>query len=256
MVIRRILNRFPFNVRRRLRDVESRLYDLTNLERAFDRIVTSPRYVSGDGFNDQAGRRRLFADLKQAIRFDAIIETGTYFGDTSGYMHEMTGLPVYTCEVNRHFHAVAQKRLEHFPNIHVVWSDSRRFLASLPQQVTSDRTVFCYLDAHWGDDLPLLGEIDLIARNWQRFVVMIDDFQVPGDAGYIYDLYGKGKDLILQTILPTVQAHHLTVYAPSLPSSQETSILRGCAVLAPPSLAETLAHLASLRLILPASPLP
>ncbi len=243
---RSLLDRFPFSVRRRLRDVETRIYDL---ERSFDKIIASPLYVKGGpgAFNGQEGRRGLFRNLTQTIAFDAVIETGTFFGDTAGYMHEMTRLPVYTCEVNPHFYLVSKKRLEAFPEIRVRLSDSRQFLNSLPREVGSDATVFCYLDAHWYEDLPLCGEIEIIARTWSRFVIMIDDFQVPDDSGYIYDDYGKGKNLTLGTISKQIRLHHLDIYFPSLPSSEETSIKRGCVVLTNGELSRRARDLGSLR---------
>ena len=58
-----------------------------------------------------------------------------------------------------------------------------------------EQTLFIYLDAHWEEDLPLAEELAVIARATTRCIVMIDDFQVPGD-GYAYDNYGPGKALV------------------------------------------------------------
>ena len=100
---------------------------------------------------------------------------------------------------------------------------------------------------HWHADLPLPEEVDIIPRQWSRFVIMIDDFQVPDDAGYIYDRYGKGKDLTLETISDPIRMHHLGVYFPSRPSSEEPSIRRGYVVLSNEALSDQLAGIESLR---------
>jgi hypothetical protein len=45
--------------------------------------------------------------------------------------------------------------------------------------------------------LPLVDEIALAFRHWPEAVVMIDDFAVPGDPGYGFDVYGAGQALRL-----------------------------------------------------------
>ena len=57
------------------------------------------------------------------------------------------------------------------------------------------RSYFVYLDAHWAEELPLAEELCIVASAWTRCVVMVDDFQVPGDSGYAYDDYGPGLAL-------------------------------------------------------------
>ena len=61
-------------------------------------------------------------------------------------------------------------------------------------------------------------------------VIVVDDFEVPGDAGYRYDDYGGGKRLCLEYISafadPDVEA-----FFPSTRSPQETGRRRGCCVL-------------------------
>lgn len=50
--------------------------------------------------------KRMFWELMAAIPFDAIVETGTWLGDTTGYMAQAARRPVYSCEVNPRFHAL------------------------------------------------------------------------------------------------------------------------------------------------------
>jgi hypothetical protein len=98
------------------------------------------------------------------------------------------------------------------------------------------KTPFIYLDAHWEEDLPLREELEIIREAWDRAIVMIDDFAVPGDPGYGYDDYGSGKALE-QDYLPPMPGWSLCY--PAVPSAEETGERRGCSVLLSPALAES-----------------
>jgi hypothetical protein len=52
-------------------------------------------------FNGQPGRQRLFLGLMRAIRFDEIVETGAFRGDTVAFMAARSGLPVFASECSR-----------------------------------------------------------------------------------------------------------------------------------------------------------
>jgi hypothetical protein len=91
--------------------------------------------------------------------------------------------------------------------------------------------VFFYLDAHGWGALPLAEELALAFRHWPAAVVMVDDFQVPGDAGYGFDDYGDGEALTLgylagHRVLPP------HVWFPACASEHESGARRGCVVLA------------------------
>jgi hypothetical protein len=129
--------------------------------------------------------------------------------------------------------------------------DSRAGLRRLfagPLRALSSRTLFFYLDAHGyvSDDLPLAEEIDIVFSRCPSAVVMIDDFEVPSDAGYGYDDYGPGKALVAGYIGAAVLAHELRAFYPSTPSGADYPstpmaaaglavagrLRRGCVVLA------------------------
>jgi hypothetical protein len=223
---------------------------VSSLETAIDTMLESPTYSSGQnlGFNWQSGRKQIFADLVTVIKFDVVIETGTWIGNTTGYMSEASGLPVISAELTRRFHALARHRLRHLDGITLVNADSRAFI----RQLAADEQLkgafpFIYLDAHWYNDLPLREEIELIAGTWDRFVVMIDDFKVPGDEGYGYDDYGPEKVLSLDYISTPIRQHGLSVFFPAIRSSAETGLRRGCVVLAPEGIAGQVTRVHSLR---------
>jgi hypothetical protein len=185
----------------------------------------------GGPLNGSPARLTAFEELNRRCSFDAVIETGTYRGESTIFF-AAAGCPVYSSEVNPRYLGYAQTRLRSRSNVRFCLGDSRQFLRRLIQDPTVPKdNVFFYLDAHWHDDLPLREEVDLIFRHWTRPVVMIDDFQVPDDSGYQYDDYGEGKKLSLDYLDPVA---HLgfTPFFPALPSSEEVGFKRGWVVLA------------------------
>ena len=207
---------------------------MKNLETALDCLIENQPWVASDetGFNGQGGRKKLFQQLLETFPFEAIVETGTWLGDTTGDMAGVSNLPLYTCEIDRRFFGLAKARLKDFKNVSLSLSDSRSFLRHLASTDTSRKTVFFYLDAHFYDDLPLGEELDIIAKGWDNLVIMVDDFKVPGDAGYGYDEYGRGKELSLKTYQDILAKHDLVPLFPSITSRDETGKKRGCVVLA------------------------
>jgi hypothetical protein len=177
------------------------------------------------------GRKRIFADLLSGgAGFKTIIETGTYLGDTAGYMAMVSRVPVLTCEQNKKLCSLAKMRLQDIPLVKLFNLDSRVFLRELSKDKSiTGRECFFYLDAHWGKELPLKEEIQIITSCWDKFVIMIDDFKVPGDDGYIYDSYGT-----LEYInMPSLRSKYdLRCYFPAIRSAEESIPSTGCVVLA------------------------
>jgi len=195
------------------------------------------RPEQGDGwggpFNGQPNRVRIFRSIVAAVHPAAIVETGTYLGTTTEFMAR-TGVPVYTVESQPRNYGFARARLRRTSNISIRFGDSRAALRSFfggPLASKVDKTIFAYLDAHWYHDLPLAEEIDIIFSFCRGAVVMIDDFQVPGDPGYAYDDFGEGKALTPAYIEAAVDKHGLRAFYPSQPSFEEGGPRRGCVVL-------------------------
>lgn len=181
-------------------------------------------------FNGQHCRQRIFSDLMTRVAFKAIVETGTFRGATTEFLATF-GLPVYTVELNARFYAYSALRLfRQRHNIHRYQGDSPTFLRGLANNEQFPKSkVFFYLDAHWGEDLPLRKEIEVIFTNWSGSVVMVDDFQVPG-TDYGYDDYGAGKMLNMSYLEP-IQHLHLHAFFPAAEAKQETGAKRGCVVI-------------------------
>ncbi len=208
---------------------------VSRLEILVGYLIESPKWTESEeaGFNGQKNRKLIFKDLLNAFKFDAIIETGTWVGNTTGFMAKTSNLPVYTCELKKQFNSLAKLRLKDIPNITFALSDSRVFLRSLAAVNTLKiRMPFIYLDAHWyEEELPLQEELEIIYNGWKDFVIMIDDFYVHGDDGYGYDSYGK-KTLSLEVFSEVMLKYELIPFFPALSSIEETGFKRGCVVLA------------------------
>jgi hypothetical protein len=187
-------------------------------------FIKSPDRGTGWGpFNGQTARQALFVDIVTNTQPQAIVETGTFLGDTTELMSQ-TGLPVFTFELNPRNFGYVRARFWRKPNVKLLHGDSRTGLRRLfdgDLRSLSTSTLFFYLDAHWNDDLPLAEEIDIIFSRCPRAVVMIDDFEVPSDGGYGYDDYGPGKALVLGYIRSAILAHQLQVFYPSTPSAAD-----------------------------------
>jgi hypothetical protein len=184
----------------------------------------------GGPFNGQAFRQRLVAELCARVAFAAVVETGTYRGSTTAYLRRVTRLPVHSFEVTLRDHGFARARLWRAHGVHLHWGDSRTGITALAaSSARPDGSVFFYLDAHWGNDVPLREEVALAFRHWDQAVVLIDDFAVPDDPGYGFDDAGQG--LTLAHLGPWASPP-TAVWFPACASSAETGARRGCVVLA------------------------
>ena len=220
-------------LKKKLSKIQNRL---NVLEIVIDTLLENPKYVSSDevGFNGQLLRKQIFRDLITALEFKAIVETGTQVGNTTGYMAEISKLPIYSCESQRRFHLIAKMRLSDFKNIHLDLSDSPHYLNKLAGGVLPQQNTFFYLDAHGccdKDSQPLKEEINIIAGHWENFVVMVDDFMVPNNNGYKYDNYGKSDALSLKLIDKLIRKYGLIPFFPAFSAAKETGYQRGCVVL-------------------------
>src|SRR3954453_14296301 len=211
-------------------------------ERLLDAVFSDGVYQHGEaGLNNQRSRKMLVKDLFDRFRFAMVVETGTHFGTTAGYLAREYDVPVHTCELTPRYFQAARPLLRELQDVHVYHRDSRALLRELAAggQASSLPTFF-YLDAHWHEDLPLVEELDLIARHWTEWVAVIDDFQVPHDPGYGFDDYGGDVRLALDNMAPVLQRHGLAAFFPAQQSEEETGARRCCLVTGAPALSSAL----------------
>ena len=175
----------------------------------------------GEPFNGQAERTKIILELVGALKPAACIETGTFFGFTAARLAEF-GTPVYTIERDPGFFHVSRVRLLRKRNVRVLQGDSARVLPELAADGRI-RKPFVYLDAHWGEGLPLVTEVETVLRAWHDCVIVVDDCLVPHDPDYGYDTYaGQALSQDMLTLPSDVVAAY-----PSLSAANETGARRG-----------------------------
>lgn len=186
-------------------------------------------------FNGQAGRIAIVRQIAETYPIQRVVETGTFRGATTGLLRGIFGGPVASVEADPRFFAYCESRIGQVPGVMLTLGDSRSFLRDLAgREDWVSWATFFYLDAHWEKDLPLAEELQIIASAWPRAVVMIDDFQVPDDAGYGFDDYGPVGALTADLLPEEVRGW--TLLYPALPAGQETGARQGCCVLVAPGM--------------------
>jgi predicted O-methyltransferase YrrM len=199
------------------------------------------------GLNRQAKRKQIFGEIVKANPFTGIIETGTNLGFSTGYMANISSLPVITCEIIPMRYELSKQLLEpYFEKIKLFCANSVDFLKELTTSKKQE-LLFFYLDAHWYKHLPLREEIEIIGSTWSDSVIMIDDFKVENDPGYGYDDYGKVGVLDIDHIAHLTRKYEFDIFFPAFPSAEETGAKRGYVVLAKGKPAQELKKLTSLR---------
>jgi hypothetical protein len=203
---------------------------------------------AGAGFNGQRLRKAIVGDLFERCGFTLAVETGAHCGDTAGYLATEYGVTVHSCEITPRYFHVASHLLRDVEGVQIHNLDSRELLRKLSTAHQGQPT-FLYLDAHWYEDLPLAEELEIVARNWENWVAVVDDFEVPDDDGYGFDDYGPGKRLNLEYLAPVLRRHRLSAFAPAEPSTKETGARRGCLVTCASRMAPTVAASPLLRAV-------
>jgi hypothetical protein len=202
----------------------------------------------GEPFNGQKIRQEIFLGIIKKLNTEFIIETGTFQGTTSIYMHSISGLPVYTIKNDRRYYIFSKKRFWPYSGITICFGNSVEVLDYLRlKKELCDAKLFFYLDAHWDWYLPLEDELKIIFNNWNDAVVMVDDFQVPDDPDYRYDSYFNGKALNFD-LLNSISDINFSIFLPKERGVFETGARKGAIILAKSQeIIERLKMLSSLR---------
>lgn len=179
----------------------------------------------GGAFNGQTLRRELCRRLLVEMKPDSIVETGTYRGVTTEFLAQFDK-PVITIESNERFHEFSKQRLSRLQNVSVLHGSSDVILQKLTEQGQLDGNIFAYLDAHWYKHLPLRGEIKVISGYAASFVLLVDDFKVPGQGGYKFDDYGDVGACTTEHIEDLLDGS-TQIFFPNIPAKDETDAPRG-----------------------------
>lgn len=183
----------------------------------------------GGPMNGQERRRALVRQIFEAVPFEEVVETGSFRGVTTRFLSENCPGPVHSVEVVERFYKFAVRLCADRANIRLVNGDSRAFLRRLAERDERPPTFF-YLDAHWEEDVPRHEELRIIFEHWKDAVVMIDDFEIPGDPGYGVAMYGGHR--LTEAYLPPLPGWRR--YYPAIRSADETGARRGCIILSTP----------------------
>lgn len=175
----------------------------------------------GQPFNGQRVRLATVRALVDAFDPDAIVETGTFLGDTTRFFSGNL-LPVYSIEIKMIYHLAAKLAMLRRPDVTLIRGDSVEVLSALAVSRPFQRPL-AYLDAHWWSHLPLRGELAQLLQGWDHVAIVIDDCRVPGDQGYGFDTY-DGVPLSLDML--NLPASAFAAF-PAVPSSEETGARRG-----------------------------
>ena len=190
-----------------------------------------PSVASGFGIlNGQLVRRHIFNRILAELRVGQIVETGTFRGTTTAFFAQ-TGLPVHSIEASKRYYQYSKIRFRSSNNVHLYQGSSVDRLPEICVRLQGAKfPTFVYLDAHWSDFLPLRKEIELLSQLLPKSIVMIDDFEVPGDKGYGFDDYGRGMRISADYLDTTNTSSPIFKYFPALPSTEETGQKRGMCV--------------------------
>lgn len=209
------------NILRRIHDLEIITHHLLH--------NTQWSYNDSIQFNGQKVRQEILTKILSKIKISNVLETGSFIGNTTGYFaYLLPTAQIKSCELSTDFFQIAKQRLTSFKNIELVNLDSRTFLNTVKFNDSGIEDVYLiYLDAHWHSDLPLKEELEIISKKYKKSIIIIDDFQVPGDPNYGFDNYGKGKSLTLKDYEKVFINLSLKYYFPSKSSNEETGFKRG-----------------------------
>ena len=126
------------------------------------------------------------------------VETGTYRGDNVKLLLRTGNWRfIHTIELSEAWYQRAAKRFERYPNVVCHHGDSANVLETLLP--TINEPIIIYLDAHYSggstafgnDEVPLLRELQIIARRQCQDIVIIDDLRLFGKTG----ISGDGSKL-------------------------------------------------------------
>jgi len=218
ILIKRLINKLISysNIESRIGRIESVLAEIAlNTELEWEKF-----YLNGQLF-----RRKIISEILTSINFDCIVETGTEYGFSTAYFSTFNK-KVFSIEKSKPLFYLAKKKLENFKKIHLIFNDSKNIESILKEKkIDNANRVFFYLDAHHENDYPLLDELKFITSFYNNNLILIDDFQVPGDDGYGFDSF-NGKKLNLNLISSSLIGENY-IYFPKVSSKIETGRLRG-----------------------------
>ena len=153
-------------------------------------------------FNGDHFIEKKFLQLRDKYGIKTVVETGTCLGSSTLFFAKHFE-NVITIEANLEYQAIAIHRCakEEFKNIQFILGDSSNILFDSIRKLGNE-TVMFFLDAHWGNNCPLIAELQQIEQTTIDPVIAIHDFYT-GDERLGFDSI-HGQRFEYEWILPTV----------------------------------------------------
>jgi predicted O-methyltransferase YrrM len=201
-------------------DLLHTLRDLPVVDTTYRRLRNVISGPGWGGFHRDRVYRALMLDLLDALPFTSFVETGTFRGySTEVVARHRPALPVFTVEVVESTYQRSARALRRYANVTPMLGSSDRVVRQLlvAEQRLGPFPLF-YLDAHWQTFWPLRDELSAIGQWGGKAVIVIDDFEVPGQPQFGFDVDGGGEqtaghkcnlDYIRPALSPTASYHAL-----------------------------------------------
>lgn len=151
--------------------------------------------INKQGFEGDRILRDTVQGLIDTYKIETVVETGTFKGSTTVQFADMVK-QVYTTEINPVYYKEAFQKFRDMGVADIIKNyqgSSVNILPMILPTIPQPQLLFFFLDAHWGENNPLLQELQIIADHKLKPVIAIHDFKVPGHSELGYDTYG-GQD--------------------------------------------------------------
>lgn len=139
-------------------------------------------------FNNQKTRTKAIKLILDNFKPEIIYETGTLLGNTTEFFSRFPS-KVISIEISEFYSLISEIRFLDKENVEILLGDSGDILKEIEP---NEKKVFFYLDAHSPESLPLLDEIENCLK-FKNSIILIDDFEVPGNLGFGFDTYDGYK---------------------------------------------------------------
>lgn len=156
-------------------------------------------------FNGDTFMEKEFLNLRDKYNLNTAVETGSCLYSTSKWLGE-NFKTVHTIELSEEYSKHGIYKVAGMLNVNTHLGDSVAHLRRLCDVLTQNDRVLFFLDAHWGDNCPLLAEFDALTGMKLGLppVIAIHDFYT-GDEKLGWDEY-NGQRFDYAWIQPKIKA--------------------------------------------------
>jgi hypothetical protein len=181
-------------------------------------------------FNGDHFIEKKFLELRDRFGIKTIVETGTCLGSSTIFFAKHFE-NVITIEANLEYQEIAIERCkkEGIDNVEFLLGDSSKILFDSIRKLGNE-TVMFFLDAHWGNNCPLIAELEQIETSLVLPIIAIHDFYT-GDERLGFDSI-HGQRFEYEWILPVI--YTIGIFQPEYNTFEESAgAKRGIIYLSP-----------------------